>query len=109
MAQTAKRLIAGSTLTGSAATYYTAPVGTNTVIKKLSLINTTAAPIAATVYLIASGGTAASTNTITSAKVIASNETWSSPDCENQVLPPQGFIQALGSGLTIIASGIEIT
>lgn len=109
MAQTAKRLIAGSALTGSAATYYTAPTGTTTVIKKLSLINTTGSPIAATVYLVASGGTAAATNTITSSKVIASNETWSSPECENQVLPAGGFIQALGNGLTIIASGIEIT
>lgn len=109
MAQTATRLISGSTLTGSAVTYYTAPTGTSTVIKKLSIINTTASPVAVTIYLIPSGGTAASTNTIASATTVAPGQTWSCPDAENQVLPTGGFIQALGSGLTIMGSGIQIT
>ena len=109
MAQTPKRIISGSQLTGSAATYYTAPANTSTVIKKLVLINTTAGAVACTIYLIPSGGSAGATNTLTISRSIGINETWSCPDAENMVLPTGGFIQALGLNVTIMASGIEIT
>lgn len=108
MAQTAKRLISGSQLTGSAATYYTTPAATSTVIKKLVLINTTAAPVACTIYLIPSGGSAGVTNSVTVARSIGANESWSCPEAENMVLPTGGFLQALGLNVTIMASGIEI-
>ena len=109
MANTPKRLINGSTLTGSAATYYTAPDSTKTVIKKLPIVNTTAGAVACTIYLVVSGGTAGSTNTIAYSKSVAAGETWSCPDAENMVLEAGGTIQALGTGLTIMASGIQIT
>lgn len=109
MATTPKRLISGSQLTASAATYYTAPAATTTVIKKLNLINTTAAAVACTVYLIPSGGSAGATNTLTSARSIAAGETWSCPEAENMVLATGGFIQALGLNVTIMASGYEQT
>jgi len=109
MAQIAKRLISGSTLTGSAATYYTAPDATTTVIKKLPIVNTTGSPVNCTIYLVPLAGSAAGTNTITSSRSIAAGETWSCPDAENMVLEAGGFISALGTGLTIMAAGIEIT
>jgi predicted phage tail protein len=112
MARTAKRLIAGSQLTTSAATYYTAPALTTTVIRKLSLTNTSGGAVTATLYLITSGGTAGATNTIASAKSLAAGETWSCSDAEGQVLEAGGFVQALasaGTSITIIGSGIEIT
>jgi len=109
MAQTAKRIISGSALTGSAATYYTAATGMTTVIKKLVFCNTTAGTVNVTVYLIPSGGTAGTTNTLTTSKSLVSNETWSCPDAENMVLEQGGFIQALGDGVTIMGSGIEVT
>ena len=108
MAQTATRLIAGSALTGSVATYYAVPTGSKTVIKKLPIVNTTAGSINVTIYLVPSG-TAGATNTITSARTITAGETWSCPDAENMVLESGGSIQALGDGLTIMASGIVIT
>lgn len=107
MAQTAKRLIDGATLTGSVATYYLSPSNKTTVIKKLPIVNTTAGAVNCTIYLVPSG-TAGATNTITSAKSIAVGETWSCPDAENMVLEQGGTIQALGNGLTIMASGIVI-
>lgn len=109
MTQIATRLISGSTLTGSAATYYTAGTATTVVIKKLIICNTTAGALSVTIYLVPSGGSAGVTNTITSARAIAAGETWCCPEAENQVLPTGGFISAFGSGLTIIASGIAIT
>lgn len=108
MTQTAKRIISGSTLTGSAVTYYTAPAATTTVIKKLLLVNTTGGALACTVYLVPSGGTAGTTNTITSAYSVAAGQSYAVPEAENMVLAPAGFIQAFGSGVTILAAGIEI-
>ena len=108
MAQTPKRLISGSQLTGSAATYYTTPAATSTIIKKLVLINTTGAAVACTVYLIPSGGSAGVTNNVTIARSVAPNESWSCAEAENMVLPTGGFIQALGLSVTIMCSGIEI-
>lgn len=112
MARTAKRLVAGSQLTTSAATYYTAPALTQTIIRKLTFCNTTGGAVTVTAYLVTSAGSASASNTITSAKSLAAGETWSSPDAEGQVLEAAGFIQALasaGTSITIIASGIEIT
>lgn len=112
MARTAKRLIAGSQLTTSAATYYTAPALTTTIIRKLSFTNTSGGAVTVTVYLITSGGSASASNTIVSARSLAAGETWSCADAEGQVLEPAGFIQALasaGTSITVIGSGIEIT
>jgi len=109
MAQAPKRIIEGATLTGSAATYYTVPANTTTVIKKLPIINTTAGAVNCTIYLIPSSGTAGSTNTITSARSIGPGETWSCPDAENMVMTAGGQIQALGVGLTIMGSGVEFS
>ena len=109
MAQAPKRIIQGATLTGSAATYYTVAPNTTTVIKKLPIVNTTAGAVNCTIYLIPNGGTAGSTNTITSARSIAAGETWSCPDAENMVMTAGGQIQALGVGLTIMGSAVEFT
>jgi hypothetical protein len=109
MAQVAKRLIEGSVLTGSAVTYYTPPTDTKTIIKKLPLINTTGGAVNVTIYLISSGGSAAAANTLTYSKSVAAGETWSCTEAENMVLESGGILQALGNGVTIMASGIEIS
>jgi len=112
MARVAKRLIAGSQLTTSAATYYTAPALTQCIIRKLTFVNTTGGAVTVTAHLITSGGSASASNTIASAKSLAGGEAWSSPDAEGQVLEAGGFIQALasaGTSITVIGSGIEIT
>ena len=108
MTTTAKRLVSGSQLTGSAATYYTAPTLTKAVIKSAQLTNTTAGAVACTVYLIPSGGTAGATNTFISARSIAVGETYNCPELVNAVLEAGGFIQSLGLNVTLTVSGIEI-
>lgn len=109
MPQTAKRLIEGAVMTGSAVTYYTVPTDTTAIIKKLPLVNTTGGAVNVTVYLVSSGGSAGTANTLTYSKSVAAGETWSCTEAENMVLAEGGFLQALGNGVTILASGIEIT
>lgn len=108
MTTTAKRLVSGSQLTGSAATYYTAPTLTKTIIKSAQLTNTTAGAVACTVYLVPSAGTAGATNTVISARSIAAGETYNCPELVNAVLEAGGTIQALGLNVTLTASGAEI-
>lgn len=111
MATTLKRLVAGSQLTTSAATYYTAS-GVKARIDNLAVINTTGGAVTATVYLVASGGTAAATNCILSARSIAAGETYIVPGAIGQVLEAGGTIQALAganTSITLVASGLEST
>lgn len=112
MAVNAKRLVSGSQLTASAATYYTAPASTKAVIKAASITNTTASPATATVYLVPSGDTAGATNEVIAAKSIAPGETYNCPELVNQVIEAAGTLQALSgtpSALTLVVSGSEIT
>lgn len=112
MARTAKRLVAGSQLTTSAATYYTVPALTTCIVRKVSFTNTSGSAATVTLHLITSGGSASDSNKIAHTKNLAAGETWSCPDAEGQVLEASGFIQALasaGTSITMIASGIEIT
>lgn len=110
MANTPKRLVAGSQMTGVAATYYTAPTatGSRAIIRRLALMNTTAAPVACVVYLVASGGAAAVTNEV-AAPTLAAGESRTITEAEGQVLEAGGFIAALGLNVTITASGVEVT
>lgn len=51
--------VEGAMLTGSSATYYTAPASKKTVVGPITLCNTHSAALATTVYIIESGGSAA--------------------------------------------------
>lgn len=107
---TPKRLVEGSQLTGSAVTYYTAPAKTKTILKKLTLTNTSAGAVTATVYLIPSGGTAGDANTLKKAVSIAAGATYDCAEAVNHVLEPGDFLQALasaGTAVTLMASGVE--
>lgn len=110
MAVTPKRLVAGSQLTTSAATYYTAPSGTKTRIDSCALTNTSGSPVTATLHLIASGGSASDSNKVLSARSLAAGETYVPPGAIGQWLEAGGFIQALAgsaTSITLIASGVE--
>jgi len=112
MATRLKRGIAGSQLTTSAATYYTAPANTSVQIIGIRLTNTSASNITATVYLIASGGSASASNTVISARTLAPGETYNCPELTGQVLEAGGFLQALASSnasISISGSVVEVT
>lgn len=108
MTITAKRLVPGSVLTASAATYYTVGASTRAVIKSASIANTTAAAVPASVHIVPSGGAAAAANTVINTRSVAPNETYACPELVNHVLGAGDFIQALGNGLTLMVSGVEI-
>ena len=111
MAVTNKKLVEGSQLTTSAATYYTAPANTTTILKKVTVTNTTAGAVSLTMYLVPSGGSAGNANMITDAKAIAAGATYEVYEAENHVLMTGDFLQALasaGASLTLQASGIEV-
>jgi hypothetical protein len=101
-------------LTAAAATYYTAPANTRTIIKKLTFTNpvSSAAARIVTVHLVPSGGAASDTNTITSQKSIAIGQTWECFEAENHILSPGDFVQALADAatdVTMMMSGLEVT
>lgn len=111
MARSAKVLNAGAQLTTSAASYYTVPAGTTSIIQSVVLTNTTGGALTATVHLVASGGTADATNTILSAKMLAAGETYIVPGAAGMVLVTGGTLQALasaGTSISLMAAGTEI-
>lgn len=111
MTATPKKLIPGSQLTASAATYYTAPSNTKTLIKKVTLTNNDSVARTATIYLVPSGGTAGVTNILTKAVSIAPSYTYEAFEAEGQILEAGGTFQALADSaaqVTIQASGVEI-
>jgi len=111
MTTSAKKLFSPALLTASAATYYTAPANTHTILKKLTFTNTDTVARTITVYLVPSAGSASATNTLTSAQTIAPGATYECFEGEGHVLNPGDFLQALASTATVVniqGSGVEI-
>ena len=111
MAITNKALVEGAQLATSATAEYTAPGNTTTILKKVTVTNTTSSAQTVTIYLVASGGSAGASNCITSAQTVAANAVYEAYECENHVLMTGDSIQALASAassLTLRVSGIEI-
>lgn len=111
MSATPKKLVSGSQLTATVATYYTAPTNTKTLIKKLTFTNNDATARTVTVYLVTSGGTAGVTNILTKAASIAAGATYEAFEAEGHILAAGETLQALADSaaqVTIQASGVEI-
>lgn len=109
MATTPTVLVAGQVLTGSAATYYTAPAATRVRVTNATVTNTTAGALALTAYRIASGGSASAGNTVISAKTIGAGETYNCPELINKVFAAGDFLQALGNGMSLDVHGLVST
>lgn len=107
-----KRLVDGSQLTTSAATYYTTPANTLTTISACSATNTTATARTVTVYLVPNGGSATAANTVCSARVVAPGETFNVVGAIGQTMVAGGTLQALAeanTAISLVASGYETT
>lgn len=94
MSVTAKTITAAQ-LTATAATYYTAPANTRSIVKKLTFTNTDTGARTVTVYLVPNGGTAGVTNILVSARSVGPGETYDCYEAVNHALQAGGFIQAL--------------
>lgn len=102
------RLVDGSQLTTSAATYFTSPSNTFTTIAACTLTNTTAGAITATMYLVPLAGSPTASNCILSARVLAAGETYNVGSAIGQTLAAGGMIQALAgaaASISLVASG----
>lgn len=83
-----------------------------TLIDKFTATNTAATNITLSVYLVASGGAANSSNQVLVSKTIQPSETYLCPEIVGQSLEPGGFISTFASAsnsITISATGREIT
>ena len=105
-----QKLVAGSQLAATATTYYTAPANTKAIIQNMTLCNTTANAVTATVHVISTGATETASNMIISARVIAAGETYNCPEAVGKVILATGTIRALAgsaTSITIVADGVE--
>lgn len=92
-------------------TQYTA-TNCKTLIDKFTVTNTSAANVAFSVNLVASGDTAGNQNLIVKTRTIVPNECYLCPELVGQSLESGGFISTLAgsaTSLTISATGREIT
>jgi len=110
-AYTEKRLIEGILLTGSAVTLYTCTApSVKTIVKEISLCNTTAIAYTFTLYIVASGDTVADKNAVFDSVTMQPNET--KIFGLTTVLEVGDFISAFASTTSVIslaASGVERT
>lgn len=91
----------GSTLAAAVAPQGTVvPALTKRIIRAATICNSTAAPVAASVYLVPPGGAPDATNVMISARAISPGESYPCPELVNQGVNPGGVVQALGAGLT---------
>lgn len=96
----------GALASGALTTVYTGATGVETVVKALTICNTTAGVIALTVVINpASGGT---DRTLISARNVAAGATDLCPEVVNQDIGPGGLLRIQGNGLTYYASGAKI-
>jgi len=106
-----KNLIPRKQAENTQTTQYTA-LNCKAIIDKFTVTNTTAANQTFSVNLIASGGSAATSNLVLNNRSIAPNETYTCPELVGQVLEDGGIISTLAgaaTALTISCSGREIT
>ena len=104
-------LTPGTVLTTSPVVYYTSPVATSTLLKKLTISNTTATPATAQIYLVPSAGSPVAANNILPTTTVGALSTLEVYVAENQMIPTGGTLQAsagTAAALTIFASGIQI-
>lgn len=111
MAYTEKRVVAGSLLTASTATYYTVPATARTIVKEMTFANTDATtPYSFTVYIVPSAGTASNDNVEFKTVTLQPLET--RIFARTCVMEASSSIQALASSASKIAfsvSGVERT
>lgn len=108
---TPKKMVPGSALTASAATYYTVAAGVQqAVVKEVEFCNTDTVARTVTMYIIPSGGSAAVANEVYAGVTLQAGET--KTFSRSTVMLVGGFIQALASSASVVSfniSGVEYT
>lgn len=106
-------LYTGGQLTTVAATLYTSPTNTKTIVTEATFTNVDTVARLLTVYIVRSGGSAGAANTLIAARSLAKGEAYVSPELAGQVLGPGDFIQAKADANTAITcagiSGYQVS
>lgn len=111
MTVTVKNLIPAKQAENVQTTQYTAN-NCKTIIDKFTATNTSASNVTIGVNLVASGGSAGTSNLVVDTRMLAPDETYTFPELVGHVIESGGFISTIASAatsLTIRASGREIT
>jgi hypothetical protein len=111
MAISNKPLVEGEQLGASVAVLYTVPASTTSIVKKLTVTNTSASAVTVTIYLVPKGGTPSAANCVTSGQAIAPGAVYEAFEAENQALATGDTLQAFASAaasVSLRASGMEI-
>lgn len=105
------KAIPAAQIGATAATYYTANPGVTATINNLSFTNTTANPVAVTLYRVPGAGSASAANTILSAFSLAAGQTYVPPQAIGLQLDPGMTLQALAAtaAAVTIAGGVYET
>ena len=109
--QTATRMVQGAQLTTTPTAYYTVPVRTKAVIKRVTLTNTSVGSEDASIYLVPSGSLATAPNAVLLGRVIPKGKSYVAIEAENHVLDAGDTIQAAAtfdSCISLVVSGVEI-
>jgi hypothetical protein len=101
-----EQIITGVVMTGASTAWYAAT--NQTIVQSINLVNTTGAAVNCTVNIVPNGGSVGVANQIISARSIAAGETYTCPEAVGMVVQAGGSIDALGNGVTLIASGILV-
>jgi hypothetical protein len=102
MTQRVPKSIPAAQLTTSAAPYYSAPTGTVSTINNLSLTNTSATPVAVTLYRVPSGGSAGPGNSLLSAFSLSAGQTYVPPQAIGLQLDQGMSLQALAATAAVV-------
>src|SRR3990167_7259891 len=97
-------LVPGQYLHTTASTHYTAPSLTRAYINNATIANTQSSnAVTATVHIVVTGASEASTNMVIPARTIAPLETYKCPELIGKGLAPTGTIRALASSTSTLA------
>jgi hypothetical protein len=105
------QLIPPLQLAAAVAVVLTAPANTTYRIGRAGFSNPTAAAIAVTCYLVASGGAPSAANVLIDALVVAAGATYVSPELAGLVIPAGATLQAFAgtaAAVVMYASGVMI-
>lgn len=111
MTITAKQMVAPQQLTNADALYYTVPASTTGVIKRATFTNTTGAAVTVTANIVAPAGSSAASNTVISARAVASGETYVAPELAGKTMPAGTMIRmqaGAGASITAAIDGVEV-
>ncbi len=112
MASIGKPFSAGSQISNSNTTYYTAGSGIRSRVDKATICNTDSSARTFSLYIVPSAGAAGVTNQLIDTRSVNIDETITVSELIGQWLAPGDFIVAIASAasaLTLRISGVETT